>query len=143
MKGSSFLKNYRTLDLSYSGTMLTFFSQSQAQLPSTIHFQSSSTLGTGKVTTHQDARDKLEDKEVRRALEGRSGKRKRQDGNYDVVEADSEDEDDFDGDSEVAEPVISKPIVPSQPVVGGALARNTDGTVIAPKIRQKSKNKKV
>ncbi|KIK69520.1 hypothetical protein GYMLUDRAFT_33890 [Collybiopsis luxurians FD-317 M1] len=120
-------------------------SQSQAQLPSSIHFQSSSTLGTGKPTTHQERLDKLEDKQVRRALDGRSGKRKRHDGLFEVVEADTDDDQD-DLDS-IAEPSVElsepppQPIAP-QPVVGGALARNPDGTVVAPKVRQGKRNKK-
>ncbi|KAJ3895464.1 P-loop containing nucleoside triphosphate hydrolase protein [Lentinula edodes] len=125
-------------------------SQSQAQLPSTVHFQSSATLGTGKATTHQDLLDKQEDKEIRRAIEGRSGKRKRHDGFYDVVEAEADDEEgeEDEGDFMTETGLLEEQIEPSpklpasQPTVGSALARNSDGTVIAPMVRPRSKNKK-
>ncbi|KAJ3854045.1 P-loop containing nucleoside triphosphate hydrolase protein [Lentinula lateritia] len=125
-------------------------SQSQAQLPSTVHFQSSATLGTGKATTHQDLLDKQEDKEIRRAIEGRSGKRKRHDGFYDVVEAEADDEEDEEDEGDfktesgrLEESVEFSPKLPAlQPTVGSALARDSDGTVIAPKLRPRSKNKK-
>ncbi|KAJ3822852.1 P-loop containing nucleoside triphosphate hydrolase protein [Lentinula raphanica] len=128
-------------------------SQSQAQLPSNIHFQSSATLGTGKAFTHQDQLDKQEDKEVRRAIEGRSGKRKRRDGFYGVVEVDTDEDDDKEEAEEEDEIEIDtvpvkenlEPLprtVDSQPTTGGALARNPDGSVVAPKVRLKSKNPK-
>ncbi|KAF9077697.1 P-loop containing nucleoside triphosphate hydrolase protein [Rhodocollybia butyracea] len=122
-------------------------SQSQAQIPSSVHFQSSSTLGTGKIITHQDQLDKLEDKEVRRALEGRIGKRKRRDGLFDVMDADADDEDDEDELNSEAGPSKERPKGPLKPVdaptVGGALARNPDGTVVAPKVGHKSKKKTI
>ncbi|TBU35061.1 P-loop containing nucleoside triphosphate hydrolase protein [Dichomitus squalens] len=52
-------------------------SKSQAQASAAIQLQSSATLGTGKVTTHQHRLEQLRDKEVRRTLDGRSGKGKR------------------------------------------------------------------
>ncbi|KAJ3747262.1 P-loop containing nucleoside triphosphate hydrolase protein [Lentinula detonsa] len=115
-------------------------SQSQAKLPSNIHFQSSATLGTGRVITHQDQSDKQEDKEIRRAIESSLGKRKRHDGFYDVVEVDTddeEDEEDYNAEG-IVEPA-SQPLAP-QPTIGSALARHPDGAVVAPKIRPKSKN---
>ena len=48
--------------------------KSQAQASSALQLQSSATLGTGKATTHQHRLEQLEDKEVRRVLDGRSGK---------------------------------------------------------------------
>ncbi|KAF5385658.1 hypothetical protein D9757_005460 [Collybiopsis confluens] len=119
-------------------------SQSQAQLPSTVHFQSSSTLGTGKPTTHQERLDKLEDKQVRRALDGPLGKRKRHNGQYQILEADTDDEDDEDElDSSPEHPIDTpQPQLPAtESLIGGALARNPDGTVVAPKVRQATKKK--
>ncbi|ETW81584.1 hypothetical protein HETIRDRAFT_318995, partial [Heterobasidion irregulare TC 32-1] len=74
---------------------LNLSSKSQAELPTTLHLQSSSFLGTGKAITHQDHLDKLEDKEIRRALDGRVGKRKYGAERLAAM-ADSED-DDLDG----------------------------------------------
>ncbi|KAJ7505327.1 P-loop containing nucleoside triphosphate hydrolase protein [Mycena galericulata] len=103
-------------------------SQSQAALPTTLHLQSSATLGTGKATTHRDRLDKLEDKEIRRALDGRVGKRRRQDDSYAVtgpdVDMDDEDQDDVMSPMQTSGP--SKPPIP--------LARNPDGSVVLPKI---------
>ncbi|KAK0504014.1 P-loop containing nucleoside triphosphate hydrolase protein [Armillaria luteobubalina] len=136
-------------------------SQSQAQITNTLHLQSSSTLGTGRASTHRERLDKLEDMEVRKALDGRVGKRKRND-EYPVRNADEDDEDD-DTESylerasplqveEVSEAKITDVVhaeAPAQPIaststaVGSALQRNPDGTVVAPKIRpmrQKTKD---
>ncbi|KAF8917814.1 P-loop containing nucleoside triphosphate hydrolase protein [Mucidula mucida] len=119
-------------------------SQTQAHIPDSLQLQSSSTLGTGRVSTHRERLDKLEDKDVRKALAGRSGKRKRND-NYEVSLA----EEDSDGsESDVAmrrsssrskSPIASKDTHPvestSSAVVGSALQRNPDGTAVAPRIR--------
>nr|VWP00591.1 N/A [Ganoderma boninense] len=71
-------------------------SKSQAQASSALNLQSSATLGTGKATTHQHRLDQLEDKEVRRALDGRGGKgRRRRDNNPSLAGA-SDDEGDAD-----------------------------------------------
>ncbi|KAG7443024.1 P-loop containing nucleoside triphosphate hydrolase protein [Guyanagaster necrorhizus] len=129
-------------------------SQSQAQITSTLHLQSSSTLGTGKASTHRERLDKLEDIEVRKALDGRAGKRKRND-EYMVRNADEDEDDDTelysgrDGpseDEEVAEVKIMdvvhteasvQPVASTSTAVGSALQRNPDGSVIAPRIRPK------
>ncbi len=127
------------------------FSQTQAHIPDSLQLQSSSTLGTGRVSTHRERLDKLEDKDVRKALAGRSGKRKRND-NYEVSLA----EEDSDGsESDVAmrrsssrskSPIASKDTHPvestASAVVGSALQRNPDGTAVAPRIRVKSDKKK-
>ncbi|KAJ7250874.1 P-loop containing nucleoside triphosphate hydrolase protein [Mycena haematopus] len=119
--------------------------QSQATLPTTLHLQSSATLGTGKVTTHRDRLDKLEDKEVRRALDGRTRKRRRQDDSYAVVGPDEDMEDDESSPEDDASPSaqITRPAnlppIPATPAVGSALQRNPDGSVVAPKIVPKSK----
>ncbi|KAG7088421.1 hypothetical protein E1B28_012416 [Marasmius oreades] len=121
-------------------------SQSQAQIPSSLHLQSSSTLGTGKVRTHQETADRLEDKEVRRALDGRVGKRKRHEV-YDVIDESDEDEGDHDLDvvegnasKEFSATIISEKGSISEPTVGGALKRDANGNVLVPKVRQKNKS---
>ncbi|KAL0579130.1 putative ATP-dependent RNA helicase DHR1 [Marasmius crinis-equi] len=124
-------------------------SQSQAQIPSSLQLQSSSTLGTGRVRTHQEITDRVEDKEVRRALDGRTGKRKRHEI-FDVVDGSDDEGSDV---SELADEAPSKSAqisnvtandTASQPVVGGALKRDANGNVVAPKVRQPSqKNKSV
>jgi ATP-dependent RNA helicase DHX37/DHR1 len=145
---------------------LTFFSQTQAELPSSLPLQSSSSLGTGKVSTHQELLDKLEDKETRRAMEGRAGKRRRHGNAYEVMVPDDDDSSDVDlagngilGAAFVTAedyPDVPKETVPSESAaataiesslavaeVGSALQRNPDGTVVAPRIRQKTKATKV
>ncbi|KAF9816936.1 hypothetical protein IEO21_03810 [Rhodonia placenta] len=138
---------------------------------------SSATLGTGKASTHQEALDRLEDKEVRRVIDGRAarGKRKRQQLPFSQVEDsdDAEDEDeligmDVDGEPEHApreqegysraNPVVvvdsgfstttllPEPLEHSGPkvtIIGGALKRHEDGSVVAPKtVKRKPKRAK-
>ncbi|PCH40127.1 nucleoside triphosphate hydrolase protein [Wolfiporia cocos MD-104 SS10] len=67
-------------------------SKSQAQLSTALQLQSSSTLGTGKATTHKDLIDKQEDKEVRKAINGLSAKGKRHRQPL-LLASDSSDED--------------------------------------------------
>ncbi|KAK0187982.1 P-loop containing nucleoside triphosphate hydrolase protein [Armillaria mellea] len=134
-------------------------SQSQAQISNTLHLQSSSTLGTGRVSTHRERLDKLEDIEVRKALDGRVGKRKRND-EYPVRNADEDDEDDaelyferaslleVEEDSEakithiVHAEASGQPTASTSTAVGSALQRNPDGTVVAPRIRPKRQKTK-
>lgn len=101
--------------------------KSQAQASSALNLQSSATLGTGKVTTHQHRLDQLEDREVRRALHGRSGKGKRRRTPNPALAGVNDDDDgdtsDFrmdvdvpggegEGDEEVGESMsCSKPVV--------------------------------
>ncbi|KAJ7644132.1 P-loop containing nucleoside triphosphate hydrolase protein [Roridomyces roridus] len=114
-------------------------SQSQATLPTTLHLQSSATLGTGKSATHQDRLDKLEDKEIRRALDGRAGqRRRRQEDSYAVTGPDL----DMDDDEPDDEPVAGPSSLPKASAVGSALQRNPDGTVVAPKVVPRSQGKK-
>ncbi|KAF5382586.1 hypothetical protein D9615_002788 [Tricholomella constricta] len=141
--------------------------QTQAEIPSSLYLQTSSSLGTGKASTHQERFDRLEDKQVRRALDGRAGKRKRNDDVYAVVPADEKGSDtegeDFISDADDERPstnlktsnvreeaaitTYDTGVQPTLPVasvsssVGSALKRNPDGTVAAPKLRQKSKGK--
>jgi ATP-dependent RNA helicase DHX37/DHR1 len=101
----------------------------------------------------------LEDKEVRRAFDGRSGKRKRKADNYDVVAADDSDSCEDEEMSMLAGDVQEKDsnrevtasndmaggplVVMTQSSVGSALQRNADGSVIAPKIKTRVKGAKV
>jgi ATP-dependent RNA helicase DHX37/DHR1 len=145
---------------------LIFSRQSQAEVQS-LRLQSSSTLGTGKAITNLEKKGRLEDKEIRRALDGTSNKRKRHGGdNYAVVGAESEDEDfetistkdrkDFSSEDPINanEPMevtvvdssTSAAVIASAPpsAVGSALKRNADGSVVTPKIgKPKVKNGKV
>jgi hypothetical protein len=122
--------------------------QTQAALPTTLHLQSSATLGTGKVATHRDRLDKLEDKEIRRALDGRTGKRRRHDDSYAVTgpEADMDDQESDPEDDPFPPMQISGPSNPPRPsvpaAVGSALQRNPDGSLVAPKIVPRSHGKK-
>lgn len=147
--------------------MLKSCSQSQAQLTSTLNLQSSSTLGTGKAFTNRERLERLEDKQVRKAVEGRTGKRKRKGDNYAVLlpgEGESEGTDeDMEGrgvrrrspivlretQEEPASPNtdISLPITrldtSANVAVGSALKRNADGSVVAPIVRKRTGGKKV
>jgi len=109
--------------------------------------------------------DALEDKEVRRAMEGCTGKRKRRASAYETIVLDDEDgQDEEMAGSEVSETAFSaggkdlnmlketvflnfEPSVSVEPsavaAVGSALQRNPDGSVIAPRVRQKTEGKKV
>ncbi|KAG6903245.1 hypothetical protein C0995_000140 [Termitomyces sp. Mi166 len=142
--------------------------QTQAEIPSSLHLQTSSSLGTGKTSTHQERLERLEDKQVRRALDGHLGKRKRRGDTYTVVDAndggtDSEEERPLPGGEEIKSSSntgqvkesedssikgstatvvgvsTEPPAPPTSSATGSALRRNPDGTVMAPKVRQKSK----
>ncbi|KAG6830018.1 hypothetical protein H0H92_002546 [Tricholoma furcatifolium] len=141
--------------------------QTQAQIPSSLHLQTSSSLGTGKASTNQERHDQQEDKEIRRALDGRLGKRKRGNDTYAVIDVNDEASQDSEGemldrdDDEDEAPTPKKAkespteiqsaprtveittasLAPVPPAIGSALKKNADGTVAAPTIRQKSKTK--
>ena len=156
--------------------------KSQAQVSSALNLQSSATLGTGMATTHQHRLDQLEDKEVRRALDGHSGQGKRRRNTNQTLAGGASDEDDDDTndfqmdldapkskedeDEDMQEgmsrsrPVVivdsgfsttiqspepeHSPLPPTVPEIGGALKRNADGSVAAPRIsRRKPKSAKV
>ncbi|EJC98118.1 P-loop containing nucleoside triphosphate hydrolase protein [Fomitiporia mediterranea MF3/22] len=143
--------------------LLEKLAQTQAQLPTTLHLQPSSTLGSRKVQTHEELQAKQEDKEVRRIMEGRGkgGRRKR--NMYSGMDVDTDedsgteedndmrknDEGSRDADMEKELPGSS----PESPViifdepedvpkilpqvtdaVGSALRRNKDGTLQEPKV---------
>ncbi|OCH91848.1 P-loop containing nucleoside triphosphate hydrolase protein [Obba rivulosa] len=139
-------------------------SKTQAQLSTALQLQSSSSLGTGKPSTHKERLEREEDKEVRQAIAGQAkGKRRRQRATVPAFGADeSDDEDDGlpsepmevdqveRGSSSQPEEGLSRatPIVvvddgfstsrveegPKISVIGSALQRNPDGSVVAPKI---------
>ncbi|KAF7314366.1 hypothetical protein MKEN_00909300 [Mycena kentingensis (nom. inval.)] len=133
--------------------------QSQASLPTTLHLQSSSTLGTGKATSHSEQLAKYEDKDIRRALDGNSGRRRRNRESFAVVERDSASGSDSDNPIEVDDdedqpaapridslaPLPTPSVSSAHPVapglVGGALKRNADGSVVAPRIAPKLQKK--
>lgn len=116
-------------------------------MPSSLHLQSSSTLGTGRPHTAGDKAAKDEDSTVRRALSGqRKGRRSSNAfgvesmsrGESDASESESDTSNRQEGTSRSEAIVI--PMVPKlnitnkQPVTqaGGALKRNPDGTTTAP-----------
>ena len=103
--------------------------------------------------------DRAEDLDVRRAMDGKTGSRKRNSNYADAGSSDSESErseyDDLDnavGNSALMDAI---PVVdfsaggftaekPSQSAVGGALKRNSDGTLLAPRVvKKKEKGQKV
>ncbi|KAL0069776.1 putative ATP-dependent RNA helicase DHR1 [Marasmius tenuissimus] len=125
-------------------------SQSQAQIPSSLQLVSSATLGTGKPSTHQEVTEKLEDKEVRRALDGRAGKRKRHDQVFDVIDESDEDEESSldereDEDSSRLDRITTANAVKNdkaaETVVGGALKRDAHGNTLTPTVRSASQKK--
>lgn len=123
---------------------------------------SSASLGTGKLSTYQELQDKAEDRDIRKALNGLSGKRKRHQDHF-LIHAPDEDDDVSEVESHPekewleqnagtsAEQDATNVVIPptdsiqfrseahSLPVVvGSALQRNPDGSTIAPQIRAKS-----
>ncbi|KAL4073219.1 P-loop containing nucleoside triphosphate hydrolase protein [Scleroderma yunnanense] len=136
--------------------------QTQTTMPS-VALHSSSTLGTGKSMSNRQRLDRAEDLDVRRAIDGRIGKRRRQNPDYsDVTQSDSESEgsNHYDIDEDI-NPSTSElvsiaavsivdlssgsvvPVKPTQSVVGGALKRNSDGTLVTPRVvKKKEKGKK-
>jgi len=142
---------------------LTVLSKSQATMPSSA-LQSSSTLGTGRPLTHIELHEKAEDQLVKKSLLGQTGKRKR---HQDVFAVQDHEEDSYlDGEDDKPEvsrehplersPLIleyegvtnnaaeSRPTLMTQEksiVVGSALQRNPDGSLVAPKVRKRTKSK--
>lgn len=129
--------------------------------------QSSSTLGTGRLSTFEERQDKAEDALVRKTLAGQAGKRKRHQDVYTVH--DHEDDSSDGNDNEDVRPrklgkhhsvdpaedqpedeimVVEAPPNPPQKkeaasAVGSALHRNADGSIAAPKVRLKPEGKLV
>ncbi|KAH7885390.1 P-loop containing nucleoside triphosphate hydrolase protein [Phlebopus sp. FC_14] len=136
--------------------------QTQSSVPS-LALQSSSTLGTGRALSHRELLDKTEDLEVRRSMDGRSGVRRRQRSDFTVLDPDESESDESELNGMSAEPgtSITNTVGPTEipvvdvstslavpeksfhsSVVGGALKRNPDGTILAPRIVKKEKGKK-
>ncbi|KAH9950532.1 P-loop containing nucleoside triphosphate hydrolase protein [Amylocystis lapponica] len=78
------------------GVLFEKLSKSQAHASTALHLQSSSTLGTGRASTHKALQDAQEDMDVRRVLDGRTGKGKRQRNRNLPLPAVSDSEDDDD-----------------------------------------------
>ncbi|KAI6044780.1 P-loop containing nucleoside triphosphate hydrolase protein [Pisolithus marmoratus] len=136
--------------------------QTQATMP-TLELHSSSMLGTGKVTSNRQQLNKAEDLQVRRVMEGRAGKRRRQVMDYSGIDSESGDSEldnhlgcgiDAPSPKTTPTPVVSvvdysssltapkKDVQHPPSVVGGALKRNADGTVVQPRVVKKEKGKK-
>ncbi|CDO72409.1 hypothetical protein BN946_scf184977.g108 [Trametes cinnabarina] len=82
-------------------------SKSQAHGSAALQLQSSATLGTGKPSTHLHRLEKEEDLEVKRAVDGRAGKRKRRPRNDTLLLAVS-DSDGSDADAQDAQMDIDR-----------------------------------
>lgn len=127
-------------------------------MPSTLQLQSSSTLGSGRALTAQEKLEETEDKDVRHAISSRQRR-----GGYlaDTAETDGDDEviDDTQDFHSEGDPIwddkgtstrdqavvvhstptaTRKQNVPAHIVVGGALQRNPDGSIVKPRIMKKS-----
>ena len=131
-------------------------SKSQAELPSTLQLQSSSTLGSGRTLTAQERLEKAEDKEVSRAIYsrqtiGRFADIAESDEGEDVLDSvqDVHSERDMTQDGESTSPrdrvviinststATRKQNVRDDVVVGSALQRNADGSIVKPRIMKK------
>ena len=125
--------------------------------------QSSSTLGTGRLSTFEERQEKAEDALLRKTMAGQAGKRKRHQDVYAVhhhedvdIDNDNEEEDMRPrklGKRQPADPAEEKPedaimVVEAPPnpppkkeaaasAIGSALHRNADGTIASPKVRLK------
>jgi ATP-dependent RNA helicase DHX37/DHR1 len=138
-------------------------SDSQAQLSSSLNLQSSSTLGTGRALTNKERLEKSENDEVKRAIAGRTGKRKRSGDDYAVVNLGGSDDESEDQDSDSSAHSDRQSNVDmarseglpdgefgttsqhtNSIAVGNALRRNADGSVEVPKVvKSKVKGKTV
>lgn len=132
-------------------------------MPSLLQLQPSSTLGSRDLRTNEERRNKTEDKDVRRIMEGRVKGARRKRNLYSGMDGLSEDEDQLYAEEDVSEkngtpipgtsrefPVLVEDseiqAVKQSPEktelsLGSALRRNADGTVQAPIIITKSREK--
>lgn len=132
-------------------------------MPSLLQLQPSSTLGSRDLRTNEERRNKTEDKDVRRIMEGRVKGARRKRNLYSGMDGLSEDEDQLSGQEDVSEkngtpipgtsrefPVLVEDseiqAVKQSPEktelsLGSALRRNADGTVQAPIIITKKREK--
>ncbi|KAF8630939.1 hypothetical protein AX17_005296 [Amanita inopinata Kibby_2008] len=139
--------------------------QTQAEIPSSLLLQSSSTLGTGHVATHQELLEHKEDKDLRRLLDGPRGKRKRDRvgrSSYDEASEISDGTEELDYISRKEDTAHLKPVKIDRDVrvvedagvstiqpleststaeVGSALRRNAHGIVSAPIVRPRKQKK--
>ncbi len=136
MRASASIDSERNFDL--------FARQTQLQLSSTF-LQPSSTLGSRKILTNQELQENAESKLVRRALEGRTGGKRRRDGIDEPMDSDDPDDGIAEPDGSRQSPVIipndeenegpetvqDGPVIREIGGVGSALRRNADGTVPA------------
>ncbi|KAF4590141.1 putative ATP-dependent RNA helicase DHR1 [Pleurotus pulmonarius] len=112
--------------------------KSQAELPSSLALHTSSTLGTGKPTTHQERLERSEDKQVRQIVDGKIGSRKRPLDQYEHFSAASSDDDDGGGKEHESRPAINDP-----PTVGSALVQNGKDRLSSPSRKAKPSTYKV
>ena len=123
-------------------------------MPSTLQLQSSSTLGSGRTLTAHEKLEKTKDKEVSRAIYSRQTS-----GRFagDIAESDEGEEvlnhserdttQDGEGTSPRGPVVIVDPTstatrkkdVPDDAVVGSALQRNANGSIVKPRIMKKKR----
>ena len=131
-------------------------SKRQAELPSTLALQSSSTLGSGKTSSAQERLENIEDQEVRHAIRSRQ----RKGGRFaDIAESDSDEENnahnfhsEHDQDQQGGEDasprgqtvVLDSASIAARRrdvsvdvVIGSALQRNVDGSIMKPRIMKK------
>jgi ATP-dependent RNA helicase DHX37/DHR1 len=128
-------------------------------LPSTLQLQSSSTLGSGRTLTAQEKLEKTEDKEVLRAIHSRQASRRfagdtaESDEGEEVLDNTQDVHSKYDAtqDDECTSPrgpvvvvdststATRKQDVPDDAVVGSALQRNTDGSIVKPRILKKKR----
>jgi ATP-dependent RNA helicase DHX37/DHR1 len=137
------------------------FSDSQAQLSSTIQLQSSSMLGTGRPETGQERTAKGEHVAVKKALSA-GQKKYRNSGKVETSDSEIDESDaSMNGTTKAIGSARNKPIVipveetvdasshnikPEYPTIqpvalGGALKRNTDGAVAVPVMRPRKPKK--
>lgn len=130
--------------------------KTQATITS-VALHSSATLGTGKIMTNRQRLDKAEDLNVRCTIDGKIGNRRRRNMDYSGArssDSDHEQSEYYDPDSNsfptsidtVSMVDFSSGSVPpekqAQSAVGGALKRNPDGTLIAPRVVKKKESGK-
>ena len=128
-------------------------------MPSTLQLQSSSTLGSGRTHTAQEKLEKTEDKEVLRAIHSRqisgrfAGDTSESDEGEEVLDNTQDVHSKYDTtqDGEGTSPrgpvvivdststATRRQDVPDDAVVGSALQRNTDGSIVKPRIMKKKR----
>ncbi|TFL01831.1 P-loop containing nucleoside triphosphate hydrolase protein [Pterulicium gracile] len=158
----------KKLEKEERGEILQKLAQSQAEVTTSLDLQSSSTLGTGRVSSIRQLHEGQEDRHVRRALQGNTTGKRRRPGVDDFTIHEGGDSSDEDVEMSSApgltatDPINLTEVDPTQtasqaneasvhyaPIelaakpaaIGSALKRNADGSVIAPKMRVKTNKK--